>query len=638
MAATVVRPPDRPPAGTPAAAPPACASRRVLAGVLAAAVLTLAVGSAPVPLWDEDEPRFAAIARTMVETGDWVVPMYNGTLAVDKPVLMHWCMAAAMTLCGPTEFAARLPSVLATLATVLALFRAGVRWFDPATGGIAALAFVGCLLVGIEAHAATPDAILVALTAWATLLAAEPLVAARARCRPCGDGSRADREWGDGDGGPPPRMSLLRACGVGLLLGLAVVCKGPIGLVGPLAVLAPWAWWLALERRLAGRAAAGGMVRQAVPALGEVFTSLRPLVVIAVAVATAAPWYVAVSLRTDGEWVRGFLLVHNVGRFLTPMERHGGSGLFHPLALLVGFYPWSCFLPLAVAVAAWRVWRRRGPPQQLPVLGLLLVWLVVWVGGFSAAATKLPNYVLPAYPAAALLVAAAAVAAARQPRWPHPRWLGAGLVSLALGGLATSVTVVVAARYGLDGGEPAAILGIVPVVGALACGWCGRVRPRLAVAAFTITALAYTALACGPAATWLARANRLPGLVATLAADAPPGGIGTYGIGSPNVVYYAGGRTRVVTAAGSGTAAGGQARDPDQPAGTGSGGLEGIFGPDLGGVLLVPEDRLDELRGRLPADAGEIARARPLFRRHEVVAIRIPPSRPRAAALPGATR
>ena len=75
---------------------------------------------------------------------------------------------------------------------------------------------------------------------------------------------------------------------------------------------------------------------------------------------------------------------------------------------------------------------------------LTLVWLGVWVGGFSAAATKLPNYVLPAYPAAAFLVAIVAVDAARKAAsggWPHPRWMATGLASLVFGGAATAVTV-----------------------------------------------------------------------------------------------------------------------------------------------------------------------------------------------------
>jgi 4-amino-4-deoxy-L-arabinose transferase-like glycosyltransferase len=334
--------------------------------------------------------------------------------------------------------------------------------------------------------------------------------------------------------------------------------------------------------------------------------------------AAAAPWYVAVTIRTDGEWLRGFLLVHNVGRFMAPMERHGGGVLFHPLTMLVGFYPWSCFLPLALVVAAWRVVRRTVPTRAAHVLGLLLAWLVVWVGGFSAAATKLPNYVLPAYPAAALLVAAIAVAATRAPAWPHPRWLTAGLASLALGGIATAATIVVASRFGLVGAEPAALVGLVPLVGAAVCWRVARDRPRAALAAFAATALIYTGLACGPTAAWLARANRLPALVTDLAHDSSAD-IATYGIGSPNVVFYAGGRTVPVP---EGRAAEAAAFLTSRP----------------GSVLLVPEGRLASIRAVLPEDATEVARTRPLFRTEDIVAIGVPPSASRSARRHDVTR
>ena len=117
--------------------------RHPLATVLVASVVCLAVGFSATPFWDEDEPRFAAIAQAMLDTGDWVVPMYNGTLAVDKPVLMHWCMAVCFALFGTSEIAARLPAALATVATALALLRAGTRWFSVTTGVVAALAYVG---------------------------------------------------------------------------------------------------------------------------------------------------------------------------------------------------------------------------------------------------------------------------------------------------------------------------------------------------------------------------------------------------------------------------------------------------------------------------------------------------------------
>jgi 4-amino-4-deoxy-L-arabinose transferase-like glycosyltransferase len=577
--------------------------RHPLAIVLIAGIAALALGTARAPLWDEDEPRFAVIARTMVETGDWVVPVFNGTLAVDKPVLMHWAMAACMSVFGVNEFACRLPSMIAALATALALLRLGTRLFNPTTGVVAALAWLGSLLAGIEAHAATPDAILTALCTWATVLAAEVIVGRAAERQPqdgpciaCGDDAL-------------PRLSVARALGIGLLLGLAVVCKGPIGFVGPLAVIVPWAWWVACDRRLLERPA-GPWLRRiaavALPAVIDVIRSLRPVVLTAGMLVAAAPWYVAVWQRTDGAWIEGFFFVHNVGRFMAPMEKHSGGVLFHPLTMLVLFYPWSCFLPLAVVLAAWRTWKRTIPVATIHALGLVLVWLGVWVGGFSAAATKLPNYILPAYPAAALVVAVVAVEATRRAtearRWPHPRWAATGMLSLAFGGVATIATIVVAARYGLPGAEPAAVLGLVPLVGAGACWWLANRRPEAALACFTATALVYTALAVGPAAGQIATANAIPSFVSGLQADGNAARLGTYMIASPNVVFYASGHVNQIVHDDTDAAARFLASGPDA-------------------VLLVPADRLAGLEAALPPGFGEVGRSRPMFRTADVVAI-----------------
>jgi 4-amino-4-deoxy-L-arabinose transferase-like glycosyltransferase len=576
--------------------------RRPLAIVLVAGIAALALGTARAPLWDEDEPRFAVIARTMVETGDWVVPVFNGTLAVDKPVLMHWAMAACMSVFGVNEFACRLPSMIAALATALALLRLGTRLFNPTTGVVAALAWLGSLLVGIEAHAATPDAILTALCTWATVLAAEVLLGTTTA----------------GTSSPLlQRLGVARALGIGLLLGLAVVCKGPIGFVGPLAVIVPWAWWVAIDRRLTDRPAGPWLRRiaaAAIPAVIDVIRSLRPIVLTAGMLVAAAPWYVAVWQRTDGAWIEGFFFVHNVGRFMAPMEKHSGGVLFHPLTMLVLFYPWSCFLPLAVVLAAWRTWKRTVPVATVHALGLGLVWLAVWVGGFSAAATKLPNYILPAYPAAALVVAVVAVEATRRAataggHWPHPGWAATGMLSLAFGGVATIATIVVAARYGLPGAESAAIVGLVPLVGAGACWWlAARRRPEAALACFTGTALAYTALAVGPAAGQIATANAIPSFVSRLEAGGDPARLGTYMIASPNVVFYAKGHVNQIIQEDTDAAVRFLASGPDA-------------------VLLVPADRLATIESLLPPGCGELGRSRPMFRDQDVVAIgRIPPA------------
>lgn len=577
--------------------------RHSLAVVLGASIVSMAVGFWPTPFWDEDEPRFAAIARTMLETGDWIVPTYNGTLAVDKPVLMHWCMAACFALFGTTEMAARLPSAVATVLAALALLRAGTRWFSPLAGVLAALAYVGCLLVAIEAHAATPDAILTALTTWATVLVAEAFLPA--------PGAAA-----------PGRLTLARGALVGGLMGVAVLCKGPIGFVGPLAVVLPWVWGVELQRRLkhCEHQNLGGLARQALAAVFDTLRATRLATVTLTMLAVAAPWYVVVGMRTAGAWPAGFFFIHNVGRFAAPMEKHGGSVLYHPLGMLVGFFPWSCFLPVAVVLASWRLWKRASPQPEASALALALLWLAVWVGAFSAAATKLPNYIMPAYPAAALLVAALAADAVSRARWPHPGWLASGLGWLAFGGLATSATVIAAASFGLTGGAPAAIVGLVPVVGAIACFMTAR-RSRLEpLFIFTATSLAFTALAVGPAAGWMARANVLPTLVRE--AHRHAGGharLGAFGRNTPNIVFYADGLVQEWL----------PGREADA----------GAFlttGPDA--VVIVPEPDYTKLVDRLPAGCEIVGRARPLFQKHDYLLIGAPKADDRTANAGSLTR
>jgi len=562
--------------------------RHPLALVLLASIATLAVGFWPTPFWDEDEPRFAAIARTMLETGDWIVPNYNGTLAVDKPVLMHWCMAACFALFGTNEIAARLPAAVATVLAALALLRAGTRWFSPLAGVLAALAYVGCLLVAVESHAATPDAILTALTAWATVLIAEAFVPHN----------------GSGTCG---RLGLGPALSAGGLMGLAVLCKGPIGFVGPLAVVLPWVWGIEVQRRLSrGSGAAhnlGALFGAACVAVLDALRATRIVTVSLAMLAVAGPWYVAVGLRTAGAWPAGFFFIHNVGRFAAPMEKHGGGALYHPLGLLVGFYPWSCFLPLAVAIAGWRLWKRSLPTATAMALGLALVWMTVWVGAFSAAATKLPNYIMPAYPAAALLVAAFVADAAGRARWPHPAWLASGLGWLAFGGAATSAVVIAATFHGLDGGAPAALVGLVPIAGAIACCVAARGDRLAPLTAFTATALVYTSLAVGPAAGWLARANALPGLVRE--AHEHAGGharLGAFGRNTPNIVFYA-----------DGVVAEWQAGSADE--------ARTFLATGADAVVIVPEPCYAELSAALPPGCGIVGRARPLFQKHDYLLV-----------------
>jgi len=90
------------------------------------------------PLIDPDEGRYAEIPREMLERGDLVTPTLNYVKYFEKPPLIYWLNAGSMKLLGHNEFAARFPSALAGLLTVLATYIAGRRLMDRRTGMIAA--------------------------------------------------------------------------------------------------------------------------------------------------------------------------------------------------------------------------------------------------------------------------------------------------------------------------------------------------------------------------------------------------------------------------------------------------------------------------------------------------------------------
>src|SRR6516164_9089738 len=136
--------------------------------LITTAALTLP-GLGSISLWDIDEGLNAEAAREMLESGDWVVPTFNFKPRTAKPALLYWLQALAYQRLEVNELAARLPSALAAAATVLLTYELGRRMFTPATGLLAGVILISTVQVCVLAHAATPDAVLLAclmLTFW----------------------------------------------------------------------------------------------------------------------------------------------------------------------------------------------------------------------------------------------------------------------------------------------------------------------------------------------------------------------------------------------------------------------------------------------------------------------------------------
>ena len=96
-------------------------------------------------LFDVDEPRYAETARYMTESGDYVLPIFNGAYRFEKPVLSYWLIAASYHLFGVNEWGARFPSALTALGTVLLTCLLAGRLWNAGTG-LAAGAILACCL------------------------------------------------------------------------------------------------------------------------------------------------------------------------------------------------------------------------------------------------------------------------------------------------------------------------------------------------------------------------------------------------------------------------------------------------------------------------------------------------------------
>ena len=474
--------------------------------VAAWAVLTLPNLGAHA-LWDMDEGVNAGCAREMYEAGTLVVPVFNGELRSAKPVLLYWCQMASFRLGGAVnEWTARFPSALFGLGTVLVLSELARRQFGRETGLLAGLILASAPQFCVLSHAATPDAPLIFFVTAAMALA-----------------WRLHEHGGD-DWLVWPAIPV----------GLAVLSKGPIGVAAPgLALLMYFAWnrepWRFLRVKLLAGLGLGALV--------------------------VVPWGALVTAETQGEWLRKFLHNENLNRIAVAQENHSGFPGYYVVCLLALFAPWSSVLG-AVAWESTAAARGRRLGIDPRPLRFHLCWILAFVVPFELVATKLPNYVAPAYPPLAVLTAWA-LERYRRGELNPPRWvallaaLGVFVTGAAFAAgfvVASGVTPLYAAgKRVVPGLEWWAPVGLIPMLGAAAM-YYGHTTGRrsVAVAAMTLAAVGLVAtIAAGPVLV-IDRQKSAKVLATTSGADRADVdlrlGAAGYFQDSQSVVFYAGRR------------------------------------------------------------------------------------------------
>jgi 4-amino-4-deoxy-L-arabinose transferase-like glycosyltransferase len=476
-------------------------------------VLAWLPGIFSMPPLDRDESRFAEASREMLASGNWVDIRFHGEARNKKPIGIYWLQAASSAVLGEAPRTAiwtyRVPSLLGALAAVFLLFWA----LRPVVGTDTAFyagAFLGTsVLLMAEAHIAKTDAVLLASIMGAQSVLLHAYLGAR-------------------KGRPAPRLAVTLAGWGAFAIGVLV--KGPVILF----VCAGTALGISLWDRQ-----------------GYWLARLRPLSGIALALIIILPWAVAIGIATHGQFYTDALGGDFASKLAGGQESHGQPpGYYLALASLT-FWPGTLLLLPGIFYGV----RKRAEP--LP--RFLLVWAgLVWIV-FELTPTKLPHYILPAYPALAALAALWLTnARAAREQWPRIIQL-VSIVLFALAGLALAVFIAIApALYGA--GSPWWLYGLAALGAAgiaASTAWALRERWRTAVVAALASALVlYGTLGWAVAPRlddlWLS-----PRMAEAILQNSKPGDPQplVVGYGEPSLVFLLQGRVRFETGSESGLAA-----------------------------------------------------------------------------------
>lgn len=313
------------------------------------AFLVLFLGLDATSIYIVDEARNTQAAWEMMQAKEWIVPMFNDGLRGDKPPLHYWMMRVAYWVGGKNAFAARFFSASFGFLIILGCYFFANKHYDRLTARWSILIMTSALYLPLQFRLGTPDPYLISLFAGGMLV--------------------LFKGWQE-------KRRFWLAVGY-FVLGLATLAKGPVAPVMAALSISIFLLW--------DRNFNWPTIRQFSPFWGMV-----------IVLAVALPWFIAVHRQTGGVFTQAFFVEHNLERFSTTKEGHGGGIWLVPLLLIVSTLPFSVFLP-----QAWSTYQ-QAPGQVSRYTGSIVLAFLVF---FTLSQTKLPSYPAPAYPFFALLLA-----------------------------------------------------------------------------------------------------------------------------------------------------------------------------------------------------------------------------------------
>ncbi len=329
----------------------------LIAGLLCGCIIVF-YGSRDWALMDPDEARYAEASKEMIEQKSFIVPLYNDTPRLNKPILFYWFQIASFTFLGMNEFAARLPSMGAGLASILLAFFIARLLYDQRTGVMTVFIFIGNLFFFAFSKIGTLDIVLLFFFTLSLF--------AFVKADLCSEqGMTKKKKW---------YVVLFALC-----LGLSFLTKGPVGVIVPLLIII---LYLLFTRKLSP------------------FSWKSIAVSILIFLAVVIPWGGALIMKIGISDILSLIGKETAERYFIGFD-HPQPFYFFVLVFFAGFFPWSSFIPVALTRAIRLSFSERSKKDLFFVL-----WLVVPIIFFSFSGSKLPAYILPVLPAASVITAA----------------------------------------------------------------------------------------------------------------------------------------------------------------------------------------------------------------------------------------
>ena len=320
--------------------------------LLVLAYVFFILGNGILSLTNPDEVFYAQTAKEMIQQRSWLTPYLFGVPQFEKPVLLYWFLRIAFILFGVSSFSARFfPAFFAATGVIAAYLLSRIGFKNEEKAFISSLILMSSgLYIGL-ARTVFTDMIFSVFILFSLL----------------------SFYWD---------YSRKNKAGPGILLffifsGLAVLTKGPLGILLPLLIVPAFLF-----------------IKKDIKVLSSKYTLLGILLFIALSL----PWYIFIIRKYGSSLTREFFYNDHFRRLIEAEHRGNDRWYFYPFSMIGSMFPWSVYT-LTALIFIFKDLRKKANPFYL----FLISWVSVVFLVFQFAHSKLVSYIFPLFPALAII-------------------------------------------------------------------------------------------------------------------------------------------------------------------------------------------------------------------------------------------